>query len=123
MDKPSLRSQAMKYCYDDLYKDELIDLQCQTKLYSKLMSCNGGFSKFWWGLGEELPTISKRAYEVIVPIQITYMYNCDHKTKHRSRLVPKDYMIVVPALPLGKLSGCRGRWPKGTPKKTKNTTG
>jgi len=35
-----------------LYKDELLDLQRETMLYSKLISCNCDFSKVWCGLGE-----------------------------------------------------------------------
>ena len=44
---------------DDLCKGELIDLQCSTMLHSKFMSRNGDFSKFWCGLVEEFPMLSK----------------------------------------------------------------
>jgi len=42
----------------------LIDLQYQTMIYSKSISCNCDFPEFWWGLGEEFSTLSKRAFEV-----------------------------------------------------------
>ena len=42
-------------------------------LHSNFISCNCDFSKFWCGLGEEFPTLSKRVFEVIIPFQNTYM--------------------------------------------------
>jgi len=36
-------------------------------LYSKFITCNCDFSKFWCRLIEEFPTLSKRAFEVIIP--------------------------------------------------------
>jgi len=46
--------------------------------YSKLKSCNCDFSKFWCGLDKELPTLSKRAFEVIIPFQDTCLsYLCE----------------------------------------------
>jgi len=53
-----------------LYKDELIDL------YKTLFQINilqlFDFSKFWCGLGEELPMLSMRTFEVIIPFQTIY---------------------------------------------------
>jgi len=37
------------------------------------MLCNCDFSEFRYGLGEEFPTLSKRAFEVIVHFQSTYL--------------------------------------------------
>jgi len=56
-----------------LYIDELIDLQCWTMLYSKFISCNCNFSKFWCGLGKEFPRVSKRTFEAIIHFQSTYL--------------------------------------------------
>jgi len=42
-------------------------------LYSKFISCNCDFFKFWCGLGETIPMLSIRAFEVTVPFQNTYM--------------------------------------------------
>jgi len=44
-------------------------------LSSKYISCNCDSSKFWYGLGEEFPTLSKSAFEVIIPFQNTSL--CD----------------------------------------------
>jgi len=41
--------------------------------YFKFISCNYDFSKFRCGLGEEFPTLSKRAIEVIISFQNTYL--------------------------------------------------
>ena len=81
---------------DDPCKDELIDLQCSRTLHSKFISCNGDFSKFWCGLVEELPILTKHALEIIVPFITTYLCEAGFsslltiKTKHRTRLIPKD---------------------------------
>ena len=63
-------------------------------LYSKLASCNCDFSKFWCGLGEEFPTLSKRALKLLYLFKIVM---CEAgfsmmtmKTKHGSRIVPMD---------------------------------
>ena len=83
---------------DDPCKDELIDLQCSTTLHSKFISCNGDFSMFWCGLVEEFPMLTKHALEVVVPFITTYLCEAGFsslftiKTKHRSRLIPKDDM-------------------------------
>jgi len=42
-------------------------------LYSKSISCNCDFSKFWCGLGEEFSVLSKRSFEVFIPFQNTYI--------------------------------------------------
>ena len=86
---------------DDLWKNELIDLQCSTTLHSKFMSCNGDFSKFWCGLVEEFPMLMKRAFEVIIPFATTDLCEAGFsllltiKTKHRFCLVPTDDMQIV----------------------------
>ena len=86
---------------NDICKDELIDLQCSTTLHSKFMSYNGDFSKFWCGLVEEFPMLTKHAFEVIIPLATTYLCEAGFsslltiKTKLRSRLVPKDDMRVA----------------------------
>ena len=75
-------------------------------LYSKFISCNCEFSKLWCRLGEEFPTLSKRAFEVIIPFQNNchvwgrVLLNDDHKTKHRSRLVPTSqrHSITAPRM-------------------------
>ena len=65
------------------------------------MLCNGDFSKFWCGLVEECPMLTKRAFEVIIPFVATYLCEAGFsslltiKTKLRSRLVPKDDMQVA----------------------------
>ena len=64
------------------------------------MLCNGDFSKFWCGLVEEFPMLTKRAFEVIIPFAATYLCEAVSslltiKTKLRSRLVPKDDMRVA----------------------------
>jgi len=41
--------------------------------YSKFIYCNWDHSKFWCGLVKEFPTLSKRAFEVIIPFQNTYL--------------------------------------------------
>jgi len=55
-----------------LYRDELIDI------YKTLFQINilqlFDFSKFLCGLGEEFPTLSMRAFEVIVPFQNSYLF-------------------------------------------------
>jgi len=42
-------------------------------LYSKFISFNCDFSKIWCGLGKEFSTLSKRAFEFIIPFQETYL--------------------------------------------------
>jgi len=42
-------------------------------LYYKFKSCNCDFSKFWFELGEEFSTLSKHAFEIIIPFQDTYL--------------------------------------------------
>jgi len=42
-------------------------------LYSKFTSCDCDFSKCGYGLGAEFPTLSNRAFEVIIPFQNTYL--------------------------------------------------
>jgi len=64
---------GFRLIFHSVLKDELIDLQCETMLHSKLVSCNCDFSKFWCGLGEEFPTLLKRAFEVIIAFQNTYL--------------------------------------------------
>ena len=86
---------------DDPCKDELIDLQCLTTLHSKFISCNSDFSKFWCGLVEEFPILTKHALEIIVPFITTYLREAGFsslltiKTKHRTRLILKDDMRVA----------------------------
>ena len=58
---------------DDMYKDKLIDLQSSTALYSTFISCNGDFFKFWRGLVEGFPMLTKCPLEVIVPFPTTYL--------------------------------------------------
>ena len=90
------RSKNTPRVYDDLCKDKLIDLPCSMTLHSKFMSCNGDFSTFWCGLVEKFSMLTKRAFEVILPFTTTYLCDAEFsslltiKTKHRSRLVPKD---------------------------------
>ena len=84
-----------------MFKDELIDLQSSTALYSTFISCNGEFSKFWCRLVEGFPTLTKRALEVILPFPTTYLYEngfsslMTMKTKQRSCLVAKDDIRVA----------------------------
>ena len=67
-------------------------------LYSKLASCNCDFSKFWCGLGEEFPTLSKRALKLLYLFKIVMCVRQgsqwwpwkQNKTKHGSRIVPMD---------------------------------
>ena len=37
------------------------------------MSCNCDFSKFWFGLVEEFPMLTKRAFEVTIAFATTYV--------------------------------------------------
>jgi len=67
-----IRAQA--HLFKVLYKDELIDLQCETMLYSKLISCSCDFSKFWCGLGEEFPKLFEaRLCEIVILLRNTHL--------------------------------------------------
>jgi len=67
-------------------------------LYSKFIACNCEFSIFWCGLGEEYPTLSKRAFKVIIPCTNTYLREAGLSSvmtikKHRYRLILKQRRI------------------------------
>ena len=72
--------------------------------------CNGEFSKFWCGLVEEFPMLTKHALEVIVPFITTYLFEAGFssllttKTKLRTRLVPKDDMRVALSMTVPRIS-------------------
>jgi len=64
--------QGLARVFRVLYRDELIDI------YKTLFQINilqlFDFSKFLCGLGEEFPTLSMGAFEVIVPFQNSYLF-------------------------------------------------
>jgi len=93
-----IRAQA--HLFKVLYKGELIDLQCKTMLYSKLISCNCDFSTFWCGLGEEFSKLvevriwSYYTSSKYLSVWSKFIIRDDHNIKHRTRLIPKDEMRV-----------------------------
>ena len=84
-------------------KDELIDLQSSTALYSTFISCNDDFSKFWCRLVEGFLMLTKRELEIILPFPTTYL--CEDgfsslmtmKTQQQSCLVAKDILVALSA--------------------------
>ena len=75
IENPFLRSKLESIVDNDLCKDELVDLQSSTALYSTFMSCNREFSKIWRGLVEGFPMLTKRALEVIIQY-FSKLLNC-----------------------------------------------
>jgi len=61
-------------------------------LYPKFISCNCDFSKFCCGLGEEFPKARIWSYTFSKCLYAggRILINDDHKTRHRSQLIPKD---------------------------------
>jgi len=64
--------QGLARVFKVLYRDELIDLY-KTFFQNNILQLFD-FFKFWSGLGEEFPTPSMRAFEVIVPFQNSYLF-------------------------------------------------
>jgi len=69
-------------------------------LYSKFMCCNCDFSQFWFGLGEVSNAVEARiwryyAFSKYLSVWGRVLLNYDLKTKHRSRLIPKDDMRLL----------------------------
>ena len=60
-------------------------------LCSKFKSYNCDFSKFWCGLGEEFSTLSKRAFELIIPFQDTYLCEVGFSSKSIKRNSDLDW--------------------------------
>ena len=56
---------------NDLAKDELLDLRNNKKLSADFESME--LNQFWCKLGELFPTLTKRAYQVLIPFVTTYL--------------------------------------------------
>jgi len=53
------------------------------------------FSKIWWGLGEEASTLSKVAFEVILPFQDTYLCGAGLSSKNIKRNSDLDWFPMM----------------------------
>ena len=83
---------------DDLVKDELVDLRNNEKLRIDFGAME--LAEFWCKLGVAYPTLTKRAYAVLVPFVTTYLCEAGFsalvtlKTKSRNRLNVRHDMRV-----------------------------
>ena len=74
---------------DDNYKckNELIDLQLLTSLWSQFSWSNGDNSKFWYRWTAEYPLLTKRTFQFIVLLQrpislrVRILHDCKHENK------------------------------------------
>ena len=83
---------------DDLVKDELLELRNNEKLHTDFEATE--LAEFWCKLGVAYPTLTKRAYSVLVPFVTTYLCESGFsalvtlKTKARNKLQVKHDMRV-----------------------------